>query len=60
MFPGWSSGRSHRLYGGAGEGACEVHNPSYDFNDGALGLGASVFAKIVETRLPINPYRGAP
>ncbi len=36
---------------GAGEGACEVHNPSYDFNDGALTLGASVFARIVETRL---------
>ncbi len=32
-------------------GACEVHNPSYDFNDGALALGASVFARIVETRL---------
>src|SRR5687768_8917153 len=36
---------------GAGEGACEVHNPSYDFNDGALALGATVFARIVETRL---------
>lgn len=36
---------------GAGEGACEVHNPAYDFNDGALALGASVFARIVETRL---------
>ncbi len=36
---------------GAGEGACEVHNPSYDFNDEALALGASVFARIVETRL---------
>ena len=36
---------------GAGEGACEVHNPSYDFNDAALALGASVFARIVETRL---------
>ena len=36
---------------GAGEGACEVHNPSYDFNDGALAMGASVFARIVETRL---------
>ena len=36
---------------GAGEGACEVHNPSYDFNDSALALGASVFARIVETRL---------
>ena len=36
---------------GAGEGACEVHNPSYDFNDAALALGASAFARIVETRL---------
>jgi hippurate hydrolase len=36
---------------GAGEGACEVHNPSYDFNDGALALGATAFARIVETRL---------
>jgi hippurate hydrolase len=37
---------------GAGEGACEVHNPAYDFNDDALALGSSVFARIVETRLP--------
>jgi hippurate hydrolase len=36
---------------GAGEGAREVHNPAYDFNDDALALGASVFARIVETRL---------
>lgn len=36
---------------GDGEGACEVHNPSYDFNDRALPLGASFFAKLVETRL---------
>ena len=36
---------------GAGEGACEVHNPGYDFNDEALPLGATVFARIVETRL---------
>jgi amidohydrolase len=36
---------------GAGENACEVHNPSYDFNDAALALGASVFARIVEKRL---------
>ena len=37
---------------GAGEGACEVHNPGYDFNDGALALGATAFARIVEKRLP--------
>ena len=36
---------------GAGEGSCEVHNPGYDFNDQALPLGATVFARIVETRL---------
>ena len=39
---------------GAGEDACEVHNPSYDFNDGALTMGASVFARIVEARLARN------
>jgi hippurate hydrolase len=36
---------------GGGEGACEVHNPGYDFNDGALPLGASLFARLVERRL---------
>lgn len=36
---------------GAGEGGCEVHNPGYDFNDAALPLGASFFARLVEARL---------
>jgi len=36
---------------GAGENVCEVHNPGYDFNDAALPLGASAFARIVETKL---------
>ncbi len=36
---------------GDGEGACEVHNPGYDFNDGALPLGASLFVRLVERRL---------
>jgi hippurate hydrolase len=36
---------------GDGEGGCEVHNPGYDFNDGALPLGASVFVRLVEKRL---------
>jgi hippurate hydrolase len=34
-----------------GLGGCEVHNPSYDFNDEALPLGAAFFARLVETRL---------
>ena len=36
---------------GAGEGGCEVHNPAYDFNDAALPLGASFFARVVERKL---------
>jgi amidohydrolase len=36
---------------GEGEGACEVHNPSYDFNDAALPLGAAFFARAVERKL---------
>jgi amidohydrolase len=36
---------------GDGSGACEVHNPSYDFNDAALPYGASFFARLVEKRL---------
>jgi hippurate hydrolase len=29
-----------------------VHNPGYDFNDAALPLGASLYARLVEKRLP--------
>ena len=34
-----------------GKGSCMVHNPGYDFNDGALPYGASLFARLVERRL---------
>jgi hippurate hydrolase len=36
---------------GDGEGACEVHNPSYDFNDAILPLGASLFVGLAEKKL---------
>ena len=39
------------LGNGDAAGACEVHNPGYDFNDESLPLGASFFARLVETRL---------
>ena len=39
------------LGNGDGEGACEVHNPSYDFNDKALPYGASFFARVIEKRM---------
>lgn len=36
------------------EGACEVHNPSYDFNDAALPLGAAFFVRAVERKLAVS------
>jgi amidohydrolase len=36
---------------GDGIGGCEVHNPGYDFNDVALPFGASLFSRLVETKL---------
>jgi metal-dependent amidase/aminoacylase/carboxypeptidase family protein len=33
-------------------GSCPVHNPHYDFNDAALPIGASLFARLVEKKLP--------
>ena len=37
---------------GNGENAAEVHTPTYDFNDDLLPIGASYFARLVETTLP--------
>jgi len=34
-----------------GEGACEVHNPGYDFNDAALPYGSGLLVKLLEKRL---------
>ena len=36
---------------GTSEGGCMLHNPSYDFNDEILPLGACYWAKLVETVL---------
>jgi hippurate hydrolase len=36
---------------GDGEGCASVHNPHYDFNDDILPVGASYFARLVETAL---------
>lgn len=37
---------------GNGEGSSPLHNPTYDFNDGALIYGARFFAAIAQQRLP--------
>jgi hippurate hydrolase len=36
------------LGNGPGEGGCLLHNPRYDFNDDALPIGASFFARLAE------------
>ena len=36
------------LGNGPGEGGCLLHNPNYDFNDDALPIGASFFARLAE------------
>lgn len=42
------------LGNGDGEGSCLVHEPNYDFNDDILPIGASIFARLVERKLPKN------
>jgi len=37
---------------GEGKGSIPVHNPRYDFNDAALPFGTSLYARIVEKKLP--------
>jgi len=38
---------------GAGEASCMVHNAGYDFNDEILAIGASYWARLVQSQLPI-------
>ncbi|MBV9114248.1 MAG: amidohydrolase, partial [Hyphomicrobiales bacterium] len=35
------------------EGSVPVHNPGFILDDAILPLGASLFARIIETRLPL-------
>ncbi|MGY8907076.1 MAG: M20/M25/M40 family metallo-hydrolase, partial [Pseudomonadales bacterium] len=34
-----------------GMGPCTLHNPSYDFNDALIPIGASLWVRLVEARL---------
>ena len=47
------------LGNGPGEGGCLLHNPNYDFNDEALPIGASFFARLAE-RFLARQDRGRP
>ena len=37
---------------GDGHGACMVHNPAYDFNDGNVAIGSAFWSLLVERFLP--------
>ena len=38
------------------EGSVPVHNPGYILDDKILPVGASMFARIIETRLPVGAH----
>ncbi|MES2049653.1 MAG: M20 aminoacylase family protein [Pseudomonadota bacterium] len=40
---------------GHGLGPCNLHNPSYDFNDDLLPIGATYWVRLAEKFLEINP-----
>lgn len=42
---------------GHGLGPCNLHNPSYDFNDDLLPIGASYWVRLAETFLSNPPLR---
>ena len=38
------------------DGSVPVHNPGYVFDDKVLPVGASMFARIIETRMPVAAH----
>jgi amidohydrolase len=42
------------LFLGNGEDSAGLHNPAYDFNDAIAPVGASFFAAMAETRMPLG------
>ncbi len=45
-----NGGGEHRMPG-HGEGPCMLHNPSYDFNDALIPIGATVWVRLAERYL---------
>lgn len=46
------NGDGHHRSTGHGLGPCNLHNPSYDFNDDLLPIGASYWVHLVQAYLP--------
>jgi hippurate hydrolase len=47
-------GAYFRLGQGGAEQGRLLHSPHYDFNDAVIPLGAAIFARLVETGMPIE------
>jgi hippurate hydrolase len=39
---------------GGAQGGCYLHNPTYDFNDEVIPLGAGYLAALAEESLPLK------
>jgi amidohydrolase len=48
------NGDGDHRHQGHGLGPCNLHNPSYDFNDALLPIGASYWVRLAETYLAIE------
>lgn len=46
------NGEGDHRAGGHGLGPCNLHNPSYDFNDALLPIGATYWVRLAEAALP--------
>lgn len=46
-------GAYFRLGQGGAESGCFLHSPNYDFNDDVIGVGARLFAAIVQRSMPL-------
>ena len=55
VFIGNGEGTHRRS--GHGEGPCMLHNPSYDFNDELIPLGASYWVRLAQAWLAAPPPR---
>jgi hippurate hydrolase len=55
VFIGNGDGTHREL--GHGLGPCNLHNPSYDFNDELLPIGASYWVRLAERFLASPPLR---
>ena len=49
--PSWAMATADHREMGHGGGPCMLHNPSYDFNDELIPLGATYWVRLVETWL---------